>query len=191
MSDLSKISNRPLPRDAVHVAVESVIASRTLEGGERIGFTSDDMATVGPDREGPGVVDPFITRPVKKGEHFYMFLYPGQVKSLTHTWDLSGFKAASSLPPPPPSVIPTPDSAEEQRMTVFAAASGKTRMDLIKAANEYLDESGGETYGFRPFNSDIHSYEADFWEDFEEVTGRCPSKMEEAISGYDDGCRGC
>lgn len=58
-------------RDAVHVAVVPVTATRELRPGEHLAS---------------GVVDPYLTRPVRPGERYWLFLYPGTVTSLRHVW---------------------------------------------------------------------------------------------------------
>ncbi len=70
-------------RDAIHVAVAPVVALETLEPGQHVGLTPDGrartllMPTV-------GIVDPFLRQPVKAGERFWLFLYPGSIASLRH-----------------------------------------------------------------------------------------------------------
>jgi hypothetical protein len=58
-------------RDAVHVAIVPMVATKTLRPGERL--TN-------------GIVDPFLTEPVEVGQRFWLCLYPNTVTSLRHVW---------------------------------------------------------------------------------------------------------
>lgn len=83
-------------RDAVHVAVAPTTntAGCPLRPGDRVdargGFAGERV----------GIVDPFLAEPVKPGERFYLFLFPGSVTSLRHVWTHPAF--APTLPPKEP-----------------------------------------------------------------------------------------
>lgn len=86
-------------RDAIHVAIAPVTAYETLIPGEKIGFVQQgDYEHVGACRNGAdkyavGIVDPYLTGSVLKGERFYLFLSPGTVTSLRHVWNHPQFGA--------------------------------------------------------------------------------------------------
>lgn len=63
-------------RDAVHIAIIPMIATRTLQPGERLRN---------------GVVDPFLTAPIAPGERYYLCLFPHSVTSLRHVWQNPAF----------------------------------------------------------------------------------------------------
>lgn len=63
-------------RDAVHVAIIPLIATRRMMPGEHLKS---------------GVVDPFLTAPVEPGQRYYLCLYPNTVTSLRHVWTAPTF----------------------------------------------------------------------------------------------------
>lgn len=78
-------------RDAIHVAVVPMIAKSRLYPGNHI--DADGNRTGG---ELVGIVDPYLTVPVEKGQKFFMFLYPGTVTSLRHVWTHPAFTPEAS-----------------------------------------------------------------------------------------------
>jgi len=81
-------TNESIGRDAVHVAIVPVIAAETLQPGQRVGLIYQGADVVGTNGliASCGIVDPYLTDPVRKGQRFYLFLYPGTVTSLRHEW---------------------------------------------------------------------------------------------------------
>jgi len=81
-------------RDAIHIAVEPVIAGEDLQIGQRIGRLED--GTFGSTDKILGIVDPFIdpraTPVVKKGSKFLLILLPRTITSLTHAWSHPDFQ---------------------------------------------------------------------------------------------------
>jgi hypothetical protein len=83
-----------MPRDAVHFAIVQVVANETLRPGQHVGIIAhpegsppyaDSQAS---QANGGliGVVDPFLRRPVGRGQMCWLFLYPGSITSLRHEW---------------------------------------------------------------------------------------------------------
>jgi len=78
-------------RDAIHIAVAPVEAAQELSAGQHISINEAGKAVA--DTFVPiGIVDPFLMVPVKEGDKFYMFLYPGSIESLRHEWVHPAFK---------------------------------------------------------------------------------------------------
>lgn len=94
MSDQSKLGlgqiiTTPQTRDAIHVAVAPMVAAIDLYPGMHVGLNADGKAGV---VEKPiGIVDPFLTSKVLKGDSFWLYLYPGSVTSLRHHWEHPAF----------------------------------------------------------------------------------------------------
>lgn len=99
-------------RDAIHLAVEPVVASQDLEVGQKIGIiydtkgagwaipSGDEYAAGYQDDNGMpvvkkapfhGIVDPFLPRGPKAGERFWFIMNPRMVTSLRHVWDHPDF----------------------------------------------------------------------------------------------------
>lgn len=72
-------------RDAIHLAVMPVIAGERLNPGERITVV-DGFASSADDSDVLGIVDPFLTKPVRKGQRFWFVMLPRTIKSLRHVW---------------------------------------------------------------------------------------------------------
>lgn len=74
-------------RDAVHIAVMPVTAGHDLEPGQHVGFYERDVVGgVAAKSDTVGIVDPFLSKTVRKGERFLMCMYPGTITSLRHVW---------------------------------------------------------------------------------------------------------
>lgn len=93
---LGQLAPENAGRDAVHVAVVPAVAGERLRPGEQVGFVGDTLVAV--DKGAVGIVDPFLTKHVNKGQRFYLCLYPGTVTSLRHAWNHPSFPAEQALP---------------------------------------------------------------------------------------------
>ena len=91
LETLGTILDDTAGRDAVHVAVEPVVAGDRLSPGQHIGRLSDGTYGIGRDVQPLGIVDPFLRRPVSPGQRFYLFLYPRTITGLRHVWTHPAF----------------------------------------------------------------------------------------------------
>jgi hypothetical protein len=73
-------------RDAIHLAVEPVIAGSYLNPGAHIQRGDDNKYYNCPPNEGQGIVDPFIQGMVRPGNKFWLVVYPRKISSLRHVW---------------------------------------------------------------------------------------------------------
>jgi len=83
------IEDPDAPREATHVALLPVIATEDLFPGQRVVFMPGGYPYVKGTLDitvWTGIVDPFLTKNVKEGERFYLWMRPGSVNSLRHNW---------------------------------------------------------------------------------------------------------
>lgn len=78
-------------RDAIHLAVFPVQAKEKLQPGKHVALDEGRKAYFTPVGKGVGIVDPFLTEPVKTGEWFWLVIYPRQISSLRHVWEHPAF----------------------------------------------------------------------------------------------------
>jgi hypothetical protein len=89
---LGKLLTGDIGRDAVHIAVAPVIAGCDLNPNDRIGLIKESTEiVVWYNVTHIGIVDPFLEEPVKKGQRFFMFLFPATITSLRHEWTHPAF----------------------------------------------------------------------------------------------------
>ncbi len=165
----------PDERDAIHIATAAVFATENLNPGDHVGFVTKDNDKMGRSEIAPlGIVDPFLPKPVKKGERFWVFLYPGTIQSLRHNWSHPSFDVRQQL------IRAIEETPAKKRMKAFTRElSGGhdyngnlygevTFEELIDRATCYV--VGGEYWseGGRFEGQDLYD---EFWDDFEELTG--------------------
>lgn len=88
LATLGNVISDAEKRDAIHIAVEPVVAAVRLRAGDHVGLLEDGRASHDVEFDDlVGIVDPFLSRPVERGERFWLLLYPRQITSLRHVWD--------------------------------------------------------------------------------------------------------
>lgn len=78
-------------RDAIHLAVEPVIAHVRVSPGQHVVLGTDGEASPTDTGNGVGIVDPFLEQIVEPGERFWLVVYPRQITSLRHVWEHPDF----------------------------------------------------------------------------------------------------
>lgn len=167
----------PDERDAIHIATAAVFAETDLEPGDHVGLTTPAPDVMGKSDIAPlGIVDPFLTETVKKGQRFWVFLYPGTIRSLRHNWSHPAFDKKAAL------VEALKDSPSKRRMRAFAASlpvaedydtgapigEPVTYEELLERAKEYVENGEYWSEGGRFEGQDLYP---EFWVDFEILTG--------------------
>lgn len=99
LETLGMIHFKPEARDAIHLAVEPVVAFEKLPVGAKIGIINGVAHRTGTTLEDGsfapyhGIVDPFLPRGPEEGETFWFVMAPRMVASLRHVWEHPDFPA--------------------------------------------------------------------------------------------------
>jgi hypothetical protein len=157
-------------RDAVHSAVEPVVAGCLLRPGTHVGFVGDmnNPKEVGPSANPVGVIDPYLKSDVRPGEWVWMFVYPRTITSLRHVWSHPAIPDEKEIAAAVSSV--DPDVAESEAwIKNYARGIGVDYNELLQHAHAKVDNDDYWCEGGR-FEGEYTP--DDFWEHFEKVTGR-------------------
>lgn len=142
---LGKLAPEYAKRDAVHVAIAPVVADQRLAPGQRVGFVDDARTSVGVCPKPLGIVDPFLGRPVEKGERFYLVLFPNTITSLRHDWTHPAFPAEGQT------------SMSEHEMWLRIYASRMNCYDTPEEAFQRLIE-GLQSQELFAYGRDLHGF---------------------------------
>lgn len=163
---LGNLVDATAQRDAIHIAVAPVTAAKRLRPGQHVGFVSESTEVVGVSWPTIGIVDPFLTKDVKKGERFMMLLYPQSITSLRHEWTHPAFGAE---------VAAVKDvAASKAFVTSMAEALGIGYDEMMAGAKNFVESNGNDV---------IHmgaecNFDAEFWDHYEAITGtKVPEDM--------------
>lgn len=154
-------------RDAIHIAIVAVKATEELNPGDHVGLVSGE-ATKFLTEEHLGIVDPYLKAPVKRGELFYLLLYPNTVTDMKHVWSHPAFKEQSIVNKNKASLLWIENYANTLGLKYEELMDGA---DKFIADDEHMYKSGEDdspgSYGF--FES--ISTDPEFWTHYEIVTG--------------------
>lgn len=179
--NLGELAPPDAQRDAIHVAVVPMTASRRLSPGEHI-------AADGGSENPIGVVDPFIRKAVMSGDRFYLCLYPQTVTDMRHHWSHPAFPSIDERVSVPDSY----DVCEVCWMGDEEEDTGESRRFLESVANdmglsyavmmEDIDDwiAGGEVkvqHGSEQWRDGWDEHKRDFWPHWEAVTGKTRPDM--------------
>lgn len=174
MSDikLGELVTEEVERDAIHIAIVPVRATETLRPGQHIGLQPGSELFVGKSfKPHIGIVDPFLKKPVKKDDIFYMCLYQNTVTGMRHHWLHPSFSEA------PKAVEITKVKSEEdllkEEFAMIANQADVTYNRLYEAFENYA-EYGEYTYnGSNESYSSVSSIDRErAWEIFEILSGK-------------------
>jgi len=173
-------------RDAIHIAVENVIASQWMEPGDHVDFVFDSKTHVGvvETGHGIGIVDPFLHEPVEKGQRFWLLVYPREIKSLRHVWTHPAFPDEIQNEP----VVETTDDGRiefikeldgtnlsRRWIESYADGLGLGYDELMDAAADWIESHDGK-WGGEYLNRgellDGESTSPEFWIHYQKVTDK-------------------
>lgn len=184
-------------RDAIHLAVEPVVAGEALIPGNHVKLLNS-VAHKAPTGQGVGIVDPFLENVVRKGERFWLVVYPRKITSLRHVWthpafpEPEGSKSVEEQKHTPGVIPPLPDthklhqqSVSEQWLRDFCTRNDvppyETVMDAIKGTGSVHVNKDYEYWTF--IGIDAHcEIPKEFWEHVENVLGKTVSDKPEYFS---------
>lgn len=172
LKTLGKIIDSTQKRDAIHIAVEPVIAGGYLRPGQHVGFYPN--GTVGDVTNRIGVVDPFLKHDVRQGDRFWLLVYPRTITSLRHVWEHPEFPSAlaenSAMPPKQMSV-------SEKWMRAWARKHFMEDLEYDigtpseDAAYAFALEIG-DTHRIGSFENARDYIDSEWWGHWEALTGR-------------------
>lgn len=160
-------------RDAIHLAVEPVVAGELLFPGQHIGIKDGKGYGATHNVKLLGIVDPFLTGTVQLDQKFWLVVYPRQITSLRHVWSHPDFPESEVLK------LDSHDPVEKSKawISAFAAELDQTYNRLMAAADQWVYDND-YTYD----NSEVYKNHwekfHEFWIHYTVVTGREPNEKE-------------
>jgi hypothetical protein len=142
-------------RDAIHLAVEPVVAGEQIRPGQNITIRDGKAYEANgylPDEKMLGIADPFLKNTIQIGEKFWLIVYPRQITSLRHVWSHPDFNE------PVQEVLSK--SFSEEYLRRFASENGLEYDLVMKFAEQ----------GWMPSDDGI-SVPDGFWEHYQNVVG--------------------
>ena len=149
-------------RDAIHIAIATVVADVQLSPGAHVGFIGESRERVSSEATRyVGIVDPFLTVPVPENARFWLLLYPYSITSLRHEWTHPAFEDDDSK------------SRSEEWLRRFISTAECPDYEMVMAAviahqagaawsDDYLHFNGYGAHGDIP---------GEFWHHVQIVTG--------------------
>lgn len=159
-------------RDAIHLAVEPVIAGQDLKPGNHVGLRDGKAFKFSTKDKTPiklvGIVDPFLNGNVLEGKMFWLIVYPRQITSLRHVWEHPDFAPVQEKAI---EKDPLEDKwLSEKWLRDFCMTNDCPAYDTVM--REYLDGAAKGDY-FYFGGEDAHgSIPDEFWDHMEVVTGK-------------------
>jgi hypothetical protein len=170
LATLGTIIDETAGRDAIHLAVEPVVAVEKLYPGQHVGFVDGGVGGAG---KHIGIVDPFISGFVAPGQRFWLVVYPRTITSLRHVWEHPAFKAND---------LPTSARAENSKE---ASIAWMTAWAVEHMSEDYYGDEGkrspqaaygdaidaGHNHNIGPYEEARDHIDAEWWGHWETITG--------------------
>lgn len=161
--ELGKLIKDIVQSDAIHIATCPITAADDLEPGQHIGLLTDDTASWRAN-EMIGVVDPFLIGTVKKGQRFFMLMYPYTITGLRHVWTHPAFERMKDQTA---ALALLAEAIKARAVIEDIAQQGETSAEyLIKVCGRGEEPCfGTEMYDVNP------AQKSKFWDAIEVLTG--------------------
>ena len=176
LATLGTIIDETAGRDAIHLAVEPVIAGEDLYPGQHIRIAYGVAVSNG---EAFGIVDPFLKGLVRKGSRFWFVIYPRQITSLRHVWEHPAFAAMEVTAVSQSVASKTPDSknasiewmkrwADEHMGDDYYGAGDEKRS--VESSYASAIEAGHNNH-IGPYEDARDHIDDVWWDHWENITG--------------------
>jgi hypothetical protein len=184
LETLGMIHTRDEKRDAIHLAVLPAEAGQTLRPGADVEMRDGVARAVPSDHpKAVGIVDPFLHDSVRRGERFWLVIYPRKIQSLRHVWSHPAFPDEQAGYPPAHVDDDAPTVNARAAIHAVAVDLGVSDDALMAGAQTWL-ESDGSFDGYMCFGNDLsYSWDmASFWNAYALLTGEeVPEKYRQAF----------
>ena len=174
--EVGQLLNGTEKKDAIHVAIYPAIANKTLHPATPVTLLDEnqDIAVQCPAGVSFGIVDPFLQKPVKAGERFYIFVNPNTITSLRHDWTHPALK-------PDQDVGHDTKEWAKRWMIDLGQKYGMNYDELMWAGEKWIDEGKVLTvHGTLDITNAWNEEErAKYWECIEIITGKKPPSIED------------
>jgi|SRR5271154_3159340 len=152
-------------RDAIHLAVEPVVAHEKLYPGQHVGFIDDSKTLCGVCDNPLGIVDPFLSMSVFPGQKFWLIIYPRKITSLRHVWEHPDFDKSF----PTSNVVNDKKIMAEEWINNFCAKNFINPKELFERTENFI-ASGGNDYWDQGDRFEGLFLPDVFWEYYEIIT---------------------
>lgn len=170
LATLGTIIDDAAGRDAIHLAVEPVIAGEQLHPGQHIRIDNGVAVANG---ETFGVVDPFLKGIVRAGQRFWFVIYPRQITSLRHVWEHPAFPLDAVV------LAPTADTRPPSEAWMRRWAVEHMSDDYYGDRDRLSDDeayamaiSAGENNHVGPYEYARDHIDGEWWSHWEAITGK-------------------
>lgn len=165
-------------RDAIHLAVIPMQATMRLYPGDHVNASGLPAAIYS--ESAIGIVDPFLHRPVEKGQWFWLIIYPRKITSLRHVWSHPAFPEESQGQYTQ-EFVQTAENVEQARAQAWLEDHAKDLGLSYDRLMELAEEYGLQGDYFIEHDSERmrDNFEPkEFWRNWQIVTGRVPPDPE-------------
>jgi hypothetical protein len=203
LDTLGTIIDDTQKRDAIHLAVIPVQAGCSLTAGTHVGLLDGKAHVSSACDADLGIVDPFLSSIVRKGQWFWLMIHPRVITSLRHVWVHPDIPDEAGTAVSPSSIEALKELAKNREYAASEAwlrnwcrQSGEISYDdLIAVAVDGEVVRGGEDleyyggcrwaltdYGLMSYGADAYaSIPPELWDHVKVVTGVEPAHRPDSL----------